>query len=315
VTAQAQPVAPGNLIQQTAAAAVGQYELHQMASGLAGYKTGQTAAALGQTGVNYQTTDQRSLPKASGIALLDGGKAWFDRTNQVVTYKRTSARDFLIGSIVGNAKTTDTVCTVNLNAGPCYDRDLWRDAKIEVPYFSMGNPTIFQNAFVLDNTNEAQKIDALGGAEEGFSTLANSIIEAAFTVTVDDTGTAAIFSIGVASGSDATAFTNITNSLGVQVKHHDGKIYAESATAALQVSPTDTTKTYAVGTRVEVWFDMRNPASCAIYVNAVPVLTGSVFDVHTAAVDWFLIAHLVKTSTADAMKVRVDWLRQRQMEQ
>ena len=159
------------------------------------------------------------------------------------------------------------------------------------------------------------KIDALGGAEEGFSTLANSIIEAAFTVTVDDTGTAAVFAIGVASGSDATAFTNITNSLGVQVKHHDGKIYAESATAALQVSPTDTTKTYAVGTRVEVWFDMRNPASCAIYVNAVPVLTGSVFDVHTAAVDWFLIAHLVKTSTTDAMKVRVDWLRQRQMEQ
>lgn len=314
MTAAAQRVRDGDTIQQVAGAAAVACEVHQMASGRAGYKQGQNASALNDS-VTYKTDDQVTLPKAA-VSLLDGGRAYWDRTNQVVTYKRTAARDFLLGSIVNDAAAGDANCTVNLNAFPVYDLDLLRDPRIITPVLSAGSPSFNVNSsgiFLLDATNEAQKIDVLG--VDGFSTLSKSIIEARINVTADDSGTAATFSLGVGSGTHATAFTSITNSLGIQVKNHDLNIYAESKTASVTVAATDTTKDYAVGTPFEVWFDMRVPALCKVYINGIQVLTSTVFDVSASAVTWFLLAHLVKSSSTDTMQVRVDWARQRQMEQ
>jgi hypothetical protein len=310
--AQALRVRDRNDIRQIAGAAVVSGEVHQLANGLAGYKKGLTSAAINDA-VAYESWGQVTLPKAANICLLDGGRAYWDHTNQVVTFKRTSARDFLLGSIVGDAAAADASCTVNLNEHPYYDLDLYRDRVTVTPVLTAGAPSFSNKIFLLDNTNEAEKIDAIN--VDGFSTGSKCIIEAAINVTADDSSTHAIFSIGAASGTHATAFTSITNSIGIQVKAHDTKIYAESVTAATTVAPTDTTKTYTAGTRFEVWIDLRNSSAPAIYVNGVRVLAATVFDVHTSAVDWFLIAHLVKTATTDTMQVAVDWLRARQMEQ
>src|SRR5262249_39011997 len=156
--------------------------------------------------------------------------------------------------------------------------------------------------------------DAL--SDDGFATVACGIVEARVKVVADDSGTAGGFSIGIARGTNATAFTSVANYLGIQLKAHDGKIYALSkATGGITVPLTDTTKTYAVGTRFELWFDLRNPAACAVYVNGVQVLSGTVFDISASAAAWFLLAHLVKAASADTFQVQVDGLTARLAEQ
>jgi hypothetical protein len=315
MTAQAAIAGPGDVIPQVAQAAYGPYEVHQLPNGGAGFINSGAGTILGQ-GMSLEMLGAIVLPKAAGIALLDGGKAFWNVADQEVTYLQTSAGDFLLGSIVGDARATDGECTVNFNVFPVYTFDLLRDPRTVAPVLTAGSPSFDLNRdglLLLDATNEAQKIDLLG--VDGFATGNKGIVELAFAVIADDSGTAAVFSIGAASGTNATAFTSIADSIGVQCKAHDGKIYAESKTGSVTVAPTDTTLTYTVGTRVEVWIDMRNPALCAIYVNGVRVLTSTVFDVSASAVNWYLLAHLVKTATTDTMKVRLDWLRQRQMTQ
>src|SRR6202041_1882851 len=155
-------------IRQVAAAAVISGEVHQMACGIAGYKKGLNAAALNDA-VAYETWGQVLLPKAANISLLDGGRAYWDNTNQCVTYKRTSARDFLLGSIVGDAAATDTQCTVNLNEDVKYDLDIYRDPSAAPPVLTAGSPSFNNRILLLDATNEAEKIDTLG--VDGLSTL------------------------------------------------------------------------------------------------------------------------------------------------
>src|SRR5262249_48072547 len=159
---------------------------------------------------------------------------------------------------------------VNLNVHPPYDLDLAAKPFTQVPVLTAGSPSITRNGgahlLKLDATNEAPKIDAL--SDDGFATVACGIVEARGQVVAGDSGTAGVFSIGIGSGTNATAFSSVANYLGIQLKAHDGKIYALSkATGGITVPATDTTKTYAVGTRFEVWFDLRNPAACAVYVN------------------------------------------------
>jgi hypothetical protein len=64
-----------------------------------------------------------------------------------------------------------------------------------------------------------------------------------------------------------------------------------------------------------VWFDMRNPADCQIYINAANVLPSSVFNVNVATGPLFLLAHLEKTSSTDTYEVHVEALRSWLMEQ
>lgn len=304
-----------NVASLAAAAVSGQ--VFQTPSGLAGYLKGLNAAAAGDAR-RLELWGQVTLPKVPSKVLLDGGEAFWDNTNQRVTFKQTSARDFRIGSFVGDSASADTTCVVSLNEFPEYKHDIKRDAFTATPIGTPAQSVLMQrnggaHLLTLTSTNEAQKIDAL--ADDGFSTLSKAIVEANLKVVADDSSTHAGFSIGAGSGTHATAFTSITDSIGIQVKAADLKIYAESKTASVTVAATDTTVPYVVGTNFEVWIDLRNPADPQIYIDGVLVLSATVFDVSASAVDWFLIFHLVKTATADTMEVQVNKLRARTMSQ
>jgi hypothetical protein len=301
-------------IVQTAAAAVAAGKIKQLPDGSAGIFGGLNAADSGDS-VAWQRIDQFIVPKNSAIALLDGGRAFWDKTNAYMTYfRKQNDGDFYAGRVVGDALVGSTTCVVNFNQGTRegYDYDIGVD-----PFSSViiGGATLLSRGgayeFVLAATNEAEKVDVL--CNDGFATGAGGIVEGAFTVVTDDSSTNAIFSIGVASATHATAFASIANGIGFQVKNHDTKIYALSQTASVTVNPTDTTKTYTAGAgnRVEVWIDLRIPAAPVMYVNGVPVLTSTVFNISASAVAWKLIAHLVKASSTDTMDVQVEWLRAR----
>jgi hypothetical protein len=111
-----------------------------------------------------------------------------------------------------------------------------------------GGPTQRGGAlkFALTATNEAQKVDALGkdGLPAGLASASSSwpsTSSAAASAATD------VFSLGIASATHATAVTSITQSLCVQLKGGDTKVYVESKDGTHTVAATDTTKTYTAG--------------------------------------------------------------------
>lgn len=309
---------------KTLSEAVNAGDLHQLRDGRAGYMGNTSANNLASAGNvgdqrQFQCSGQVTLAKAPGIALLDGGRAYWQRANGYVSYvPSTNSRDFYVGRVVGDAAGAAASVVVNLNVHPPYDLDLAVKPFTQAPVLTAGSPSITRNGgahlLKLDATNEAEKIDAL--SDDGFATAACGIVEAVVKVVADDSSTNGVFSIGIASGTHATAFTSIANYLGIQIKNHDGKIYALSkATGGVTVAPTDTTIAYVVGTPFEIWLDLRKPTACAVYVNGVQVLTATIFDVSASAAAWYALAHLVKAASTDTFQVQVNRLTTRLAEQ
>lgn len=306
----------------TLAAAASAGEVRQLADGRAGVMAGLNSASSGDRR-SFKTEGQFTLTKATGVVLLDGGRAYWDHSANNVTFEKVNDRDFYLGRVVGDAASADTECVVNLNVDPPYDVDISRDATLTTVVGTQGLNTmgVFRRGaahkLILAATNEAQKADVL--SVDGFSKDANWIVEGCFRVVSDGSGTASDFNIGVANGTNATDADSITESVFIHLDGNNTNINAESDDGTTEVAATDTTLDYtegsAVANRVEFWMDGRNPADVQIYVNGALVLGSTVFNVNAATGPLFLLAHLEKTSSTDTYEIDVDFLRVRLMEQ
>lgn len=306
-------------IRLTAGAAVALSELRQMASGLAGVYAGSAAAASGDSNCKFKTSGQYVITKTSGVVILDGGKVYWDHSANAATYKAVNDRDFFVGTAVGDAASVDVTMTVNLNVEPQYLLDIARDPFVTAIVKTAGAPLLNRRGgthnIVLDSTNEAQKVDAL--SKDGFSKDANAIIELAFCVANDGAGTTPDVSMGIANATHATDADTIAESLFVHLDGNNVNIYLESDDGTTEVAATDSTIDYTESqtSRVEVWFDMRNPADIQAYINGVNVLPASVFNLNVATGPLRLLIHVEKTAAADVYEIDVDWLRARIAEQ
>ena len=321
--ADASRIRAADEITLTAAAAVQVGEVRQLADGRAGVYKGTSAAQSGAS-VTYYTLGHFTLTKTAGVVLLDGSAAYWDHSANAVTYKKVSDRDFLVGSVIGDAASGDTTIAVNLNVPPQYSIDLARDGFASVLVGTpaaggFGYPVHLGGTIVLElsATNEAQKVDAL--STDGFATGANAIIDGIIRVISDGSGTAPDFNIGVANGTDSDNADDITESIFIHLNGNEVNVYAESDDGTVEVNATDTTVDYtegsALASRVYFTIDMRNPADVQVYVNGALVLGSTVFNVNVAAGPWFLLAHLEKTAAADTYKVAIDQLAARLAEQ
>lgn len=308
----------------TAQAAVSPGDVWQLPDGRCAVLDPAGAALTSGDRGQFKAAGQWTMPKASGVVLLDGGRAYWDRSAGNVTYKRSSDRDFYVGRVVGDAASADTTCAVNLNIDPPYDLDLARDAYTTAPVGTQALGGFLPPQrdggtlrLTLDSTNEAQKADSLSA--ESFALGARAVVEMAFRVISDGSGTNPDFNLGIASDTHATDADSIAQHLFVHLNGNAADIYLQSKDGTTTVSATDTTVNYtegaAVANRVEVWFDLRNTADVQVYVNGALVLGSTVFDVSAAASEWKLLAHLEKTSSTDTYEVAVDWLRARTAEQ
>lgn len=303
----------------TAAGAIGAGELIQLANGQAGYYDSNTAASSGD-GIVFRTRDTVTLAKATGVVLLDGGRAYWDHSANNITFRPANDRDFYAGTIVGDAASGDSVCTVNLNAQQENIIDFNRDAFDTVcvgtqALGGFGEPAIRGGArkFRITATNEAQKVDML--SQRGFSKDANAIIELIFNVADDGSGTVVDVSLGVANGTNATNADSITESVFIHLDANDVNIYAESDDGTTEVAATDTTVDYTAGTPVEVWMDMRNPADVQIYLDGVLVLGATTFNVNAATGPLKGLIHIEKSSSTDTYELDVGRFVARLMEQ
>lgn len=298
-------------VKKTLAAAAALGDLQQLADGSAASVTGSSGNTGDVRGMAAE--NQWTCPKTTGVVILNGGRVFWDRTARKANYFRSGNRDYYLGRAVGDAASASASMVVELGIDPAYDVDLARDSFVSALIGTAGSVQLNRRGgahnLVLGSTNEAQKVDALSRALIG--NLGNAIVELACTVNNGSAGSAPDFSIGLASATHATDASSIAQRLFCHLDGNSTNINFESADGTTTVAITDSTADYVVGTRFEVWLDMRDPASVIVYVNGVRVLPGSVFNVNAAASGWKLLAHLEKTSATDACEIDVDWLRVR----
>lgn len=311
-------------IRLTVVEAVALFEVYQLPDGSAGYQNAGSAATAGQPNVSFRTTGQVTLPKTANIKLLDGGRAYWDHSANLVHFKRVNDRDFYLGRVVGDAEADAQTCAVNLNVDPPYDIDLARD-----PFNSVlvgtaaaggfGYPVQLGGGFVLEisATNEAQKVDLL--AVDGFAINANAIIEFAFRILNDGAAGTQDLSVGFASGTHASDFEAVAEFVAIHLDGNDTKIYIESDDGVTDIPPTDSTTVYsegsAVANRKELWLDLRNPSDVQCYVDGVLVLPATIFTLAAAAGPLFPICHLEKQAGTDIYRISVDFMRARLSQQ
>lgn len=322
--ADADPFRPANDVRLTAAAAVGVGEVWQLPGGRAGvYWPGQ-AAASGDRAV-FSGTGQYTCPKAAGVNLLDGGRAFWDRSARVVTFRKVNDRDFLLGQVAGDAAADDATCVVNVNVPPRPTIDLLRDGALSVPTGTQavggfGLPATVGGVpgLLLTATNEAQCIDLL--SVDRVAVAANPIVEFVVRVAANGSTNAVDLNFGLANGTSATDADAITEHV---LFHLDGgalDVRAQSKDGTTTVAATDTTVDFTTGTavanRFELWIDARDPANVKLYVDAVRVLSATTFRLDNAAGPLGLLAHLEKTAgTATAGPVWLDRAEMRTAEQ
>jgi predicted RecA/RadA family phage recombinase len=302
----------------TAAASVGTGELRQLADGRAGFFESATAASSGDR-IVFSTSGQVTVPKATGVKLLDGGRAYWDHSANNVTFKPANDRDFYAGVIVGDSESGDSVCTLNLNVEQANILDIARDPfdTVFVGTRAIGTMDLQRRGgahkITLSSTSEAQKIDML--SQMGFAPTANAIVELIFNVRSDGAGTVVDASLGIANDTHASNADTITESLFVHLDANVTTINLESDDGTTEVNATDTTITYTENTPVEVWFDIRDPEDIQCYINGVLVLGGSVFKLNLATGPLKLLAHVEKSSAADTYEIDINRLVARIAEQ
>lgn len=302
----------------TLAASAGAGEVRQLSDGRAGYLA-TTAKSSGDV-TDYTTDGVVTIPKATGVYILDGGRVFWDHSANNATYKTANDRDFYIGTAQGDYGSGDAFLNVNLNRQQSnildIARDAWVDAVIGTQAVGAFGPARRRGGshnILITATNEAQKVDIL--TRDGFSKDANAIAELIFNVISDGSGTVVDVSLGIANGTNATDADSITESVFIHLNANSTTIYAESDDGTTEVAATDTTITYTEGTPVEVWFDFRDPADVQIYVNAALVLGSTTFNVNAATGPFKLLAHVEKTSSTDTYELDVNRLVARLMEQ
>lgn len=313
-------------IRLTAAAGIAVGDVWQLPDGRAAAFAGTTAATQGDA-VAFTATGQYVMPKAAGVVLLDGGKAFWDHSANNVTFRKVNDRDFYLGQVVGDAASADTTCTVNLNVATRPQIDLLRDGALCAPVGTQavggfGYPEVTGGvpALLLTATSEAQKIDLL--SVDRVALASNPIAEFVLRIAANGSTSDVDITIGLANDTHATDADSITESVFFHIDGGSTAIKAESDDGVTEVAATDTTTTFSAGSAVafrkELWIDGRNPADMKFYVDAVEVLNGTanLGNVNMATGPLGLLVHLEKVSgAATAGPVYIDRAELRTAEQ
>lgn len=299
------------------AAAAQSGEVRQLADGRAGVLLGLNAATSNETRT-YKTNGIFTLTKATGVVLLDGGRAYWDHSANSITFRKVNDRDFYVGRVVGDAASTDTEVAVNINVDPAYDIDLLNG---DGGYLSVATGTAAAGGFGLPTrfgksiglsltaTSEAQCVDAL--SVDRVAVSSNPIAEFVVRLGANGSTSAVDINFGLANGTSTTDADAIAESVFFHIDGGALDLFAESDDGTTEVAATDTTVNVtagsAVANRFECWIDARDPASVKLYVDGVRVLSSSTFVLTAASGPLGLLAHVEKTTgTATAGPVLFD---------
>jgi hypothetical protein len=294
-------------------AALASGEILQLPDGRAGYLAGLQAAAIGDLNRGLQVKGRITVPKTADLNFLDGGKVFWDTSASKAHFKKDHG-DFYLGRAVGDSLAAATTVVVEMNVDPPEFVDM-SDAGSLFLNVLVGSATYVIEAgasarLTMIATNEAEKTDLL-------SVLAcpvarKCILEARVALTA--AANATDINIGLANGTHASDFESVTEFCGIHMDGAAAHIYAQSRDGTTTVTVTDTTVDWAADTIFEVWVDCRNSSDIQIYINAVLVLTATVFKLNAATGPLKAVVHCEKSSSTDTAIVRVESLSIRTMD-
>ncbi len=210
--AYSSPIDPVSLLMQSNLAFG---DVRKLPMGVAGANA-DGAVSSGSYGRLRESQAKVNVLKDTTVALLAGGRVYWDYSAGQCTYKKVDDRDFYIGRMAADAALADPNAQVYFNLTAGDELDLERDPYITVPVGTqaLGGFLPPQRIggglkFLLTATSEAQKVDAL--SKDGFAAGgAKGIVECAFNLISQGSATAPDFNVGIASGTNATDFDSIT---------------------------------------------------------------------------------------------------------
>jgi predicted RecA/RadA family phage recombinase len=302
-------------VRQTAAAALDPGQVTQLPDGRAAVLNAAAGASAGDR-VSQTTSGQFTVVKSTGIALLDGGRVFWDHSANAATFRKVNDRDFYLGICVGDAASADTTCVVNFNVEQKTQINLLTDGALSVATGTaaaggFGLPAIYGGVpgLRLTATSEAQSVDML--SVDRVAVASNPIAEFAIRLGANGSDSTVDFNIGLANGTSTTDADAITESVFFHIDGGSLSILAESDDGTTEVNATSTTVNITAGSavlnRVEFWIDCRNPDDIQMYIDGVNVLPSSVFKLTAAVGPIGLLAHVEKTTgTATAGPIYID---------
>jgi len=290
----------------TPAAGYAAGEVIQLTDGRAAFVTGLNARTSGDP-AGLKTSGQVTLAKGTSLVILKGAPLYWDRSaNTVTPLKAVTGADFFAGVAVADATAAATTVDVDLNVQAQYIIDLLRDPADSVAVGAAAltvHPGFLK--FLMDNTNEAQKIDAM--SMSSIPVAIPFILEGRMAIYTVGSASAVDMNIGLANGTHATDADSITESVFL---HFDNAldIKAESDDGTTEVAATDTTVNAVDDVYFDFAIDCRNLADIKLYIDAVNVLPASTFKLDAATGPLKLLAHQEKTSGTAVGEFRVSKL-------
>ena len=299
---------------KVASAAIVSGEIHQLPDGRAGYYPSLNVRASGDN-LTMITEGQVTLPKTASIALLPGGKAYWDHSANKVHFKPVNDRDFFIGTVSEDALGADATCFINLNVRPEHIIELGKGKWTLAGTNGLGTVHKIGGEEVrmeFDAVIEAALASLL--SDRSFDVAANAIVEFKITIAGNGDDAALDINVGIANAGHATDADSITESCFVHIDGNVLDILLESDDGAIEVAAIDSTIDYVEGTPFEVWMDMRDPADIQIYINGVLALPGTTFRLDAATGPLKALIHVEKTSNDTVGVVDTEFIRVRTME-
>jgi predicted RecA/RadA family phage recombinase len=265
-----------------------------------------------------------TLQKTASIAILEGGRVYWDHSANKAHYKKVNDRDFYVGRAFADATESGTTVKVSLNVDPPYDIDLLRDAALSVPTGTaaaggFGYPQRVGGAVQLEltATSEVQCVDVL--SVDRVAIASKGIAEFIFRPAVNGSTSAVDFNVGLANGTSTSDADAVTEHVYFHIDGGALLINAQSKDGTTTVTSTDTTKVIVAGSAVaqrsECWIDFRTSSAIALYVDGVRVLSGTTFTLAAGTGPIGLLAHLEKTTGTATGKFVIDAARLRVMQQ
>jgi predicted RecA/RadA family phage recombinase len=289
----------------TTVGAVTAGEVLQTPDGLAGVAV--DAYAAGAV-ASLQTTGIHKIEKTANEIYVPGQRLYWDASaSKVTAVPPITAADFFVGCAADDAAAADTVAKVDLNRDWEGSIDQRKSTFASLPVLTSGDPRVAQLGagarFVLDATNEAQKIDALShkavALDSDWIFLAEVVIDAA-------AGSATDISIGVADGTHASDFQSVATLCTIHVDGGSQNILVQSDDGTTDVAPIDSTIDWTAAVPFALAIDGRDTADIKLYVNGIrETASSTTLALAAAASGLKACVHIEKTSSTDTATVQV----------
>lgn len=300
-----QYVQEGETIDFTPVAAVAAGECIQLPDGrVAAPPTGVAAGVQG----SFQACGIFKALKTANEIIVPGQRVYWDASaSKATTVPPITVNDFFIGCAADDAAAADTTVKVILNQDWEGSIDQRTSTFASIPVLTAGDPRVAQLGagarFVLDATNEAQKIDALShkavALDSDWIFLAEVVIDAAAGSNTDIT-------VGMADGTHASDFQSVASFCTIHIDGGSANILVQSDDGTTDVAPIDSTIDWTAGTPFALAIDGRDPTDIKLYINGIRESASSTtLAIAAAASGLKACVHIEKSSSTDTATVQV----------